>query len=161
MVDKPLTPGAEKTAPESSKPLSPGGTQSSPGVGGAPSPPLKAASSPKSAGVPPSLKPAESPKTTSPSPRSFGLGSFGGPSLSGDSSVPRVGKSTWWYSQVEESLANDPEFIKVGFHIGRFITAAVDTEEDRTNMDALYTDLESASTRFNVSTFPLIFYNHS
>jgi hypothetical protein len=43
---------------------------------------------------------------------------------------------------VEESLGNDLEFIKAGFHIGRFITAAVDTEVERMNTDVLYADLE-------------------
>jgi hypothetical protein len=61
------------------------------------------------------------------------------------------------YSCVEESLANDPEFIKVGFHIGKFITTAVDTEAERANTDALYAELESASVWFNVSIFHLSF----
>jgi hypothetical protein len=49
------------------------------------------------------------------------------------------------YSQVEESLANDLEFIKARFHIGRFITTVVDTEEDCVKMDTLYNDPKSAS----------------
>jgi hypothetical protein len=57
-VDKPPTPGAEKTTPKSLKPPSPSGVQGSPGAGGALSPPLKAALSPKSA----SQRPAESPQ---------------------------------------------------------------------------------------------------
>jgi hypothetical protein len=93
--------------------------------------------------------------------RSFGLGSIGGPSLGGGSSMPRMEKPTWRYSRVEESLSNDPKFIKVEFNIGRFISAVVDTEADRVNMDVLYIDLESASTWFNVSIFRLTFCNHS
>jgi hypothetical protein len=69
--------------------------------------------------------------------RTFGLGTIGGPSLAGESSVPQAGKSLWWYAQVEESLTKDPEFIKAGFNIGRFVTTAVDTKKDCTNMDAL------------------------
>jgi hypothetical protein len=59
--------------------------------------------------------------------------------------MPRVGKSMRTYSQVEESLANDLEFIKARFHIGRFITTVVDTEEDCVKMDTLYNDPKSAS----------------
>jgi hypothetical protein len=65
----------------------------------------------------------------------------------------------WRYSKAKESLAKDPEFVKVGFHIGRFIMAVVDTKKDRTNMDGLYNDLESASTQLNVSISYLMFYN--
>jgi hypothetical protein len=137
-VDKPPTPNIEKIAPEPSKPLSPGGVQSSPGASGALSPSAKAAPSTNSAGAPPSPKMVESAKTSPPSPWSFGIGSVGSP-----------------------SLANDPGFIKARLHIGRFITVAVDTEADRTNIKALYTDLESTSTRLNVSIFHLTFCNHS
>jgi hypothetical protein len=65
------------------------------------------------------------------------------------------------YSRVEESLTNDPEFIKVVFHIGKFIIAAVDTEAERVNTDALYADLESASVRFNIRIFHLTFCIYS
>jgi hypothetical protein len=37
-------------------------------------------------------------------------------------------------SRVVESLADDPEFIKARFHIGRFITTAIDTEVDQANI---------------------------
>jgi hypothetical protein len=74
--------------------------------------------------------------------------------------MPRAGKAMRRYSQVEESPAKDLEFIKAGFHIGRFFTAAVDTEKDCTNKDTLYTDPEFALTRLNVSTFHLTFYNY-
>jgi hypothetical protein len=33
-------------------------------------------------------------------------------------------------SLVAETLANDPDFIQAGFHIGRFIIAMVDIEVD-------------------------------
>jgi hypothetical protein len=62
------------------------------------------------------------------------------------SSVPHSEEQPWKYSRVAESLADNPEFIKVGFHIGRFIIAAVDTKADRANTKMLYSDLESAST---------------
>jgi hypothetical protein len=72
--------------------------------------------------------------------------------------MPRVSKSARQYSQVEESLAKDPEFVKAGFHIGRFITAVVDIEKDHANMDALYNDMVSASARLNVSiSYPMLY----
>jgi hypothetical protein len=58
---------------------------------------------------------------------------------------------------VAESIANDPEFIKDGFHISRFITATMDTKDNHVNIDALYMDLETASTQINVSVSELIF----
>jgi hypothetical protein len=51
-----------------------------------------------------------------------------------------------------ETLANDPEFIQARFHIGRFITAAVDTEADCLNTVALRTELDSDLTRINMSS---------
>jgi hypothetical protein len=132
-ANKPPTSGIEKTTPEYSKLPCPSGAQSSPDAGGALPPPPKAASSQKSA----SPKQTETRKTVPSSPWTFGLGTIGGPSLAGESSVPQAGKSLWWYAQVEESLTKDPEFIKAGFNIGRFVTTAVDTKKDRTNMDTL------------------------
>jgi hypothetical protein len=49
-------------------------------------------------------------------------------------------------------LFDNPEFIQVGFHIGRFIKAAVDTEADRANTKARYYTLETASAHLDVST---------
>jgi hypothetical protein len=65
--------------------------------------------------------------------------------------MPRSENPSRQYSWVAESLANDLEFIKARFHIGRFITVAVDTKDDHVNIEALYTDLESASAQINVS----------
>jgi hypothetical protein len=57
------------------------------------------------------------------------------------------------YSCVKESLTNDLEFIKDGFHVVRSITVVIDTEVERVNTDVLYANLESTSARFNVSIF--------
>jgi hypothetical protein len=61
---------------------------------------------------------------------------------------------------VAETLAKDPDFIKARFHIGRFITTAVDAEVDHSNTEALQTELDSASTRINVSTPCIIVHYH-
>jgi hypothetical protein len=50
-------------------------------------------------------------------------------------------------------LAKDPDFNKAGFHIGRFITAVVYTEVERADIEALRSDMYSASMRINVSSF--------
>jgi hypothetical protein len=41
---------------------------------------------------------------------------------------------------VAKTLANDPDFIQAGFHIGRFITVVLDTEVDRLNTRGLLTE---------------------
>jgi hypothetical protein len=52
---------------------------------------------------------------------------------------------------VAKSLADNPEFTKAGFHIGRFVTATIDTKVDRANIKALYSNLEFALTCIIVS----------
>jgi hypothetical protein len=51
-----------------------------------------------------------------------------------------------------DSLAKDPDFIKVGFHIGRFVTAAVNTEAKHADIQTLQSDLDSAFLCINVSS---------
>jgi hypothetical protein len=150
-ANKPLTPNTKETAPKSLKPPSPGGAHSSPGTGGAPSLSAWAASSlgPVGAFYDPEL--AESPKTFPKSPRSYWLGAAGGYQPGEGWSVPQSKKQLWQYSWVVESLFDNCEFIQAGFHIGRFITAVVDTEVDQANIKALYLDLKLALTHLNVS----------
>jgi hypothetical protein len=99
----------------------------------APSPPktspTKANPNPSATGAPPSPRPAESPKTTPLSPQSHGLSSTNGVSLSGNSAQPQAEGSPQRIPQVAETLAKDPDFIKVGFLIGGFITTMVNTEQ--------------------------------
>jgi hypothetical protein len=138
-ADKPPTLDTKKTTPESSEPPSSG-------AGVAPSPSAKATPNPYPVGAPSSPRPTESPKSSPLSSQSFRLRSTGGFPLVGNSSVPQPENPLWQYSRVAESLAIDPEFIKAGFYIGRFIIAAMDTETYRANIEALYTDLEYTST---------------
>jgi hypothetical protein len=67
--------------------------------------------------------------------------------------MPHSEEQPQQYSRVAESLADNREFIKFRFHIDRFITAVVDTKVNQVNIRVLYSDLESASTRLNVSIF--------
>jgi hypothetical protein len=109
-------------------------------------------------GARPSLEPAESPKTTTSSGQSHGLSSAGSVPLDGDSAWPQSEDPNQRPLQVVETLARYPYYIKVGFHIGMFIIAAVDTKADHANIEVLWTDLDSASTRINVSVFCLILH---
>jgi hypothetical protein len=102
--------------------------------------------------TPPSPKLAESPITAPPSPRSHGLGFAGEAPLGGGSAQPQLESLPRRTPLIAKILLKDPDFIKAGFHIGKFIIVAVDTEVDRTNIETLRTDLDSASTRINMST---------
>jgi hypothetical protein len=122
------------------------------------SPPTKTTPSPNAAGASPSSKPVGSPKKTTPSsPQSHGLGATGGVPPEGDSAKPQDEDSPQSIPQVAKILAKDLYSIKVGFHIGRLITAAVNTEAERTDIQALRSDLDFASLRINVS-IPFLFY---
>jgi hypothetical protein len=59
---------------------------------------------------------------------------------------------------VAETLANDPDFIQARFHIGRFITAVVDTQADRLSTEGLLTELESCLNRIKVNSPCIIVY---
>jgi hypothetical protein len=63
-----------------------------------------------------------------------------------------------WAPRVADTLAKDPNFIKVEFHIGRFITAAVDNEKERAITEALKGNLESASQQININVLLSILY---
>jgi hypothetical protein len=59
---------------------------------------------------------------------------------------------------VADTLANDPDFIKAGLHIGSFITVAVDTEKEQAITKALKCYLEFASEQNSISSL-FLFYN--
>jgi hypothetical protein len=155
---RPPTPDVAKIALETLEPPSPSEAW------GSPSPATTQASSPKdtpnssSIGAPLSFEPAESPKTTPPSPWSYILSFAGGVPLGGDSIRPQPKDIPQCSPRIAETLAKEPKFIKVIFHIGRFIMVVVDTEADCANIEALRTDLDSVSTQIHVSAFFLIFH---
>jgi hypothetical protein len=135
------------------KPLSLDDAQNSTGGGGAPTLPTRAAPSSNPVGASSSPEPTESPRTSPMSPWSYGLGSTGAYLHGEGSSVPRLEKPSQQYSRVTESLFDNPVFSQAGFHIGRFVTVAVDTEADQANTKALHSALETASTHLDVSLF--------
>jgi hypothetical protein len=82
-------------------------------------------------------EPTKSPKTTPPSPQSQGLYSDGEVPPGSDSTQIPLEDPPHWIPCVDNTFSKDPDFIKAGFHIGRFITAAVNTEEERVVTEAL------------------------
>jgi hypothetical protein len=148
----PNTPKYESTA---DKPQSPSGNKSSPNLSKDPRS-QNASLGTASSGLSPmenphSSEPAESPKTTPPNNPCNGISSAGEAPIGGDSAQPQPKSLPRRTPLVKESLANDLNFIHARFHIGRFITVVVDTKADRLNTEALHTELDSASTRINVS----------
>jgi hypothetical protein len=65
--------------------------------------------------------------------------------------VPQYEETQRQHSWVTKSLWDNPEFIQAGFHLGWFVTEAVDTESDRENVKALYSSLKTTSAQIDVS----------
>jgi hypothetical protein len=150
-VDKPLSPYAEKTVPECLTPPSLKDTQHPPSASGAPSSPTHVALGHDLACASSGLELTESCDGPPLSPWSNGLRAPSGFHLGESSSAPRPEKHPQQHSWVEESLFDNLEFIQPMFHLGRFITVAIDTEADQVNIKALYFELEATSSRIDVS----------
>jgi hypothetical protein len=52
-----------------------------------------------------------------------------------------------------DTFTKNPDFIKVGFHIGRFFTVGVDTKKEHAVTEALMFNLEFALEQIKVSIF--------
>jgi hypothetical protein len=152
----PPSPQAERTTPDSSKPSSLKGTQGPPGVGGAPTSPTRAALDLNTAGTSLVPGPTESPRVSPPSPRSHGLRATGGSHSGEGSSAPQLEEVPRQRSRVTESLWDNLDFIQVGFHVGRFVTAAVGTKADRDNIKVLYSSLKTTSDQIDVSALTIL-----
>jgi hypothetical protein len=150
-VDKPPSPRIEKFAPELPNPPSPKGAQSPSSAKGALTSPTCVALSRDVVSTYPRPEPSELPKASPLSPRSYGLGALSGPRPSEGSSVPKSRKQSRQYSCVAESLWYNPDFIQTRFHIGRYVSVAVNTEAELENIKSLYSSLESISAQINVS----------
>jgi hypothetical protein len=59
------------------------------------------------------------------------------------------------------SMGQPRVFAEARFHIGRFVTAAVDTEADRENIKALYSSLKSTSAPIDVGALKTPYYTFS
>jgi hypothetical protein len=87
----------------------------------------------------PCPSPAESPKekTAPPGQQLHGLGWTGGAPSQGDSPQPGAETPPQMFSREVDYLAKDPDFIKAGFHNGRFMTAVVNTGVERIEIQVL------------------------
>jgi hypothetical protein len=55
------------------------------------------------------------------------------------------------FSHVAESLWDNPDFIHAEFHIGRYVTASVNSDAEWENIKALYSSLKTKLAQINVS----------
>jgi hypothetical protein len=78
------------------------------------------------------------------------MGEARGVPTRGDLAQPQVKKTPQSSLQVTDSLAKDPDFIKVECHIGKYITAMVNTEAEQVDIQALHSDLDYVLLHINV-----------
>jgi hypothetical protein len=143
---KPSSLRSIKDAPEGAKSLSPKAAEGTP----------KATKPPSSAAI------EETPRTiqgnnsrenlTTPSPQAHGWGAAANAPIGEGSTWPWVEEVPQSSLQVTDSLAQDPNFIKVECHIGKYITTTVNTEAEQEDIQAVWSDLDSASLHINVSS---------
>jgi hypothetical protein len=48
-------------------------------------------------------------------------------------------------------LWDNPKFVQAIFHVGQFVTAAVDTEVDWKNIEAIYASLKTTLAQIDIS----------
>jgi hypothetical protein len=151
-VDKPLSLLAEKSTLETSKPSSPESAQGPTSAEGTLTSPYCANLSHNTTNISPRPEPTEIPEASPPSPRFYGLEASSGLYTCKGSSVHSSGTQPRVFSHVAESLWDNPNFIQARFHIGQFIMAAVNTEDERENIKVLFSSLETTSTQIRVIT---------
>jgi hypothetical protein len=88
----------------------------------------------------------------SPSFQTEGLGATANAPSRDGLTQPWVKEMPWSPQQVSDSLAQDPDFIKVGCHIGKYIMDVVNTEAVQAYIQVHWSNLDSASLRINVSS---------
>jgi hypothetical protein len=98
-------------------------------------------------------EPIEHTEASPSNPKSFGLRALGGPQPDEGSSVPKSKKQSRQYSHVVESLRGNLDLIPAGFHIGRYVTASVNTEAEWEQIKALYSSMKTTLELIDVSIF--------
>jgi hypothetical protein len=163
--EKSPSPDTAKIVPQASESLSPSGTKGSPGpvrtlspmaAKKTPSTMITPNPSPANATQSPNLSESLKEKTPPSSPQSHVLGTTGGAPSQGNFNRPGTETPPQMFLWVANSLPKDLNFIKAGFHIGRFVTTAVDNEAEQAGIQALRGDLDFVSLWINVST-PFLF----
>jgi hypothetical protein len=59
--------------------------------------------------------------------------------------------------RVAKSLWDNPDFIQAGYHIGRYVTASVNTEAKREQIRALYSSMKTTSKLIDVSIYASLY----
>jgi hypothetical protein len=152
-VDKPLSPSAGKTFPETPNPTGPKDINVPTGAASNQTSPPAADSRHDAAHQPPRPDPAMHQGASPLNPKSFGLGAHGGPQPGEGSYVPRHEKQSRQYSRVAESMWDNPYFIQAGFHIGRYISAFVNSQAEQEQIKALYSNMKTTSELIDVSFY--------
>jgi hypothetical protein len=67
--------------------------------------------------------------------------------------VPRPEKQRRQYSRVVESLWENADFIQARFHIGRYVSASVNTQAKQEQIKALYSSMKTTSELIDVSFY--------
>jgi hypothetical protein len=134
-IDQPPSLSSARNVPEAPEPQDPSGVKNSPVQEKVLSPPAadqtpRTDRPPSPSGAKSSPSPTESSKTkTTPlSLQSHGPGAAGEALSQDDFTQPHTKTSKQTYSWVADSLAMYPDFIKAGFHFGRFMTTAMNTK---------------------------------
>jgi hypothetical protein len=71
--------------------------------------------------------------------------------------MPRPEKQPQQYSRVAESLWDNPHFIQAEYHIGRYVTASINTEAEREQIRALYSSMKTTSKLIDVSIYASLY----
>jgi hypothetical protein len=67
--------------------------------------------------------------------------------------MPRLEKQLQQYLCVAESLWGNLDFIQAGFHIGRYVSASVNTQTEHEQIKALYSSMKTTSKLKDVSFY--------
>jgi hypothetical protein len=152
-VDKPTSPSARKTFPDMSKPPAPEDTNASASATCNPTSPSATDLGRDVAHQSSWPDPTKHQEASPEDPKSFRLGARGGPQAGECSSMPRIEKQLRQYSRVAESLWDNPDFIQASYHIGRYVSASVNTEIEWELIKALYSSMRTTSKLVDVSIY--------
>jgi hypothetical protein len=156
-VDKPPSPSARKTFLETPNPTGSEDINVRTGAVSNPTSPSTADLKHDAAHQSLRLDPTKRQEASPLSPKSFGLGSHGGPQPGEGSSVPRHEKQPRQYSRVAEPLWDNANFIRVGFHIGRYVSASVNTQAEQEQIKALYSSMKTTSELIDESSYASLY----
>jgi hypothetical protein len=140
-MDKPPSPSTRKPLQRHQTPAGSEGTRNPTGPMSNPTSPPTSDSQCDATHQYPRPDPARHQDASPVSPKSFGLGAHGGQQSGEGPSVLRSWKQPRQYSRVAESLWDNLDFIEAGFHIGRYVSVAMNTQAEQEQIKALYSSM--------------------